>query len=323
MAGFVRPNPCLGRSLSDRAYDVVWEAAEELDVPIGIHEGSSVNVPTLGDDRPFNPLILHAVSHSFEQMLACAQLIAFGVLERHPALRVVFLESSGGWGPFWLERLDEQTKSFGGFCPDLELLPSEYFARQCAISFEVDESTLPALVPFVGPERIVWGSDYPHHDATFPRAVDALRRTLAPCPTATQAKVLGLNARRIYRLPPRHDGAAATIADYFAAVTAHDVDLLRSLFTPDARFDVDGDVRHGHDQILAYYTERTFTFDDFRPTPLPLEVEGSTVTVDIDVHIGGADSRVRDVFELEGGKIKSLTVRGFADALRATGPDRR
>ena len=321
VAGFVRPNPCLGRSLSDRAYDPVWEAAEELDVPIGIHEGSSVIVPTLGADRPFNPLILHAVSHSFEQMLACAQLIAFGVLERHPGLRVVFLESSGGWGPFWIERLDEQAESFGGFCPDLALRPSEYFARQCAISFEVDESTLPALAPFVGPERVVWGSDYPHHDATFPGAVDALRRTVAPCVPATQAKVLGLNARRLYRLPRRQSGAAGIMDDYFAAVTAHDAGLLRSLFAPDASFDVDGDVRHGHDEILSYYTERTFTFDDFRPTPHPLEVDGSTVTVDIDVHIGGAESRVRDVFELADGKIRSLVVRGFADALKATGPD--
>ena len=128
VAGFVRPNPCLGRSLSDRAYEPLWDAAEDLDVPIAVHEGSSVIVPTLGSDRPFNPLILHAVSHSFESMLACAQFMAFGVLERHPDLRVVFLESSGGWAPFWLERLDEQAESFGGFCPDLTLRPSEYFA---------------------------------------------------------------------------------------------------------------------------------------------------------------------------------------------------
>jgi predicted TIM-barrel fold metal-dependent hydrolase len=316
VAAFVRPNPVLGRSLSDRAYDVVWDAAEELGVPVGIHEGSSVIVPTLGADRPFNPMILHAVSHSFEEMLACAQLIAFGVLERHPALRLVFLESSGGWAPFWLERLDEQAESFGGFCPDLKLRPSEYFARQCAISFEIDERTLPALIPFVGVERVVWGSDYPHHDATFPGAVEALRHTIAPCPTATQAKVLGLNARSFYRLPTRQDGAAGIMADYFAAVTAHDTDLLRSLFAPDASFDVDGDVRRGHEQILAYYTERTFTFDDFRPTPHPPRIEGSTVTVDIDVHIGGAESRVCDVFELADGRIRSLVVRGFADALR-------
>ncbi len=320
VAGFVRPNPCLGRSLCDRAYEPLWDAAEELGVPVGVHEGSSVIVPTLGADRPFNPLVLHAVSHSFEQMLACAQLIAFGVLERHPGLRVVFLESSGGWAPFWLERLDEQAESFGGFCPDLRMPPSEYFARQCAISFEVDEHTLPALVPFVGAERIVWGSDYPHHDATFPGAVEALRATVAPCPTAVQAKVLGLNARGIYRLPSRRPAPAGIVDDYFAAVTAHDVEMLRSLFAPEATFDVDGDRRTGTDDILRYYTEHTFVFEDFRPVPGPLQLDGRHVTVDIDVHLGGAQSRVRDEFDTDGGRITGLRVRGFADALRAAGP---
>ena len=201
-AAFVRPNPCCGRSLSDRAYDVLWEAAEETGTVVALHEGSSVIVPTLGADRPFNPLVLHAVSHAFEEMLACAQLIAFGVLERHPALRVVFLESSGGWVPFWLERLDEQAESFGDFCPDMRLAPSEYFARQCWISFEIDEQTLPVLAPLIGEDRIVWGSDYPHHDATFPGAVDRLRRTIAPMGEGDRAKVLGANAAALYRLPP-------------------------------------------------------------------------------------------------------------------------
>lgn len=199
-AVFVRPNPCMGRSLSHRSHEEFWEVAEELEVTVGIHEGSSVIVPTLGSDRPFNPMILHAVSHSFEQMLACAQLIAFGVLERHPGLRVIFLESGGGWGPFWLERLDEQAESFGGFCPEMRLAPSEYFARQCAISFEIDETTLPALVPHLGPERIVWGSDYPHHDATFPGAVATLRSTIASLDASVQHAILGGNARRLYRL---------------------------------------------------------------------------------------------------------------------------
>jgi predicted TIM-barrel fold metal-dependent hydrolase len=202
-AAFVRPNPCRGRSLSDPDYEPIWEAAEEVGMTIGIHEGSSVNVPTLGSDRPFNPFILHAVSHSFEQMLACAQLIAFGVLERHPHLRFVFLESSGGWVPFWLERLDEQAEGFGDFCPEMKLAPSQYFARQCWISFEIDEQTLPVLAPFIGGERIVWGSDYPHHDATFPGAVTTLKRTLAPLEASARARILGANAARLYRLPPR------------------------------------------------------------------------------------------------------------------------
>jgi predicted TIM-barrel fold metal-dependent hydrolase len=317
VAGFVRPNPCLGRSLCDRDYDPLWDAAEELGVPIGIHEGSSVIVPTLAADRPFNPLVLHALSHPFEEMLACAQLIAFGVLDRHPELRFVFLESSGGWVPFWLERLDEQVSSFGGYCPDMTLTPSEYFARQCAVSFEVDERTLPALVPFVGSERIVWGSDYPHHDATFPGAVDALRQTLAPCATATQARVLGLNTRELYGLPSRRSGPAGLVDDYFAAVTAQDPVLLTRLFAPEAVLDIDGQRRIGHKDVLAYYTQHTFTFEDFRPQPGELKVEGSSVTVDIDVHLGGADSVVRDLFETDGERITSLHVRGFDAALRA------
>ena len=202
VAAFVRPNPCCGRSLSDLAYEPVWDAAEEHAMTVAVHEGSSVIVPTLGSDRPFNPLVLHAVSHSFEEMLACAQLIAFGVLERHPSLRVVFLESSGGWVPFWMERLDEQAESFGGFCPHMRLTPSEYFARQCWISYEIDERTLPALAPFIGERRIVWGSDYPHHDATFPGAVDTLRATMAPLAPEVQARILGANAAELYRLPP-------------------------------------------------------------------------------------------------------------------------
>jgi predicted TIM-barrel fold metal-dependent hydrolase len=316
-AGFVRPNPCLGRSLCDRAYEPVWDAAEELGVPIGIHEGSSVIVPTLGSDRPFNPLILHAVSHSFEEMLACAQLIAFGIFERHPSLHCIFLESSGGWAPFWLERLDEQAESFGGFAPDMKLRPSEYFARQCSISFEVDERTLPALVPFVGADRVVWGSDYPHHDATFPGAVDAIRATVAPCTTATQANVLGRNARRVYGLPSHLSGPEAVMADYFAAVTAHDIDQLASLFTDDAVLESGTTSLVGRDAVLSYYAENTFTFDDFRPVPGPLAIDGDLVTVDLDVHMGGQDRAVHDVFTLAGGHIAALHITGFDDALRA------
>jgi predicted TIM-barrel fold metal-dependent hydrolase len=316
-AGFVRPNPCLGRSLSDRNYDAVWDSAEELEVPIGIHEGSSVIVPTLGADRPFNPLILHAVSHSFEEMLACAQLIAFGVLERHPALRCVFLESSGGWAPFWLERLDEQSESFGGFCPDMKLRPSEYFARQCSISFEVDEKTLPALVPFIGAERIVWGSDYPHHDATFPGAVEAIRHTVAPCTTATQARVLGLNARQMYGLPSHLQGPRAVMDDYFSAVTAQDIDMLADLFAPEAVLH-SGDTRlEGRQAVLGYYRDNTFTFEDFRPHPGPLHIDGNRVTVDLDVRLGGQDRHIHDVFVLSDDRIASLHITGFDDALRA------
>jgi predicted TIM-barrel fold metal-dependent hydrolase len=100
-----------------------------------------------------------------------------------------------------LQRLDEQVHGFGDFCPEMKLRPSEYFARQCWISFEVDEATLSPLAPLIGEERIVWGSDYPHHDATFPGAVKELREAISPLPAEVRAKILGANARTLYQLP--------------------------------------------------------------------------------------------------------------------------
>ncbi len=201
VAAFVRPNPCLGRSIVDDVYEPFWDAAEELDMAVGIHEGFQPAVPPLGwDRRPSNFLVMHAVSHSFEQMFACAQLIAEGVFDRHPHLRVVFLEAGGGWVPYWLARLDHQVDSYAGYAPRMHLRPSEYFARQCWVSFEIDEATLAALVPFVGADRIVWGSDYPHADSTFPGALDELRATIAPLPEVQQRRILSANAAALYAL---------------------------------------------------------------------------------------------------------------------------
>src|SRR5215211_4076433 len=199
---FVRPNPCAGRTIVDPANDVVWQTAEELDVTIGIHEGSQPAIPTLGLDRaPYNALVLHATSHAFEHMMACAQLMALGVMERHPTLRFVFLEAGGGWAPYWVERLDHQVSRFGGYCPDMKHLPSEYFARQCWISFEVDEHTLPVLAPVIGADRIVWGTDYPHPDCTFPGMVKELRGAIGGFSDTDRARLLGGNAIDLYRLP--------------------------------------------------------------------------------------------------------------------------
>jgi predicted TIM-barrel fold metal-dependent hydrolase len=201
---FVRPNPCCGRTLVDPAHEPFWEAAEALGVAVAVHEGFQMAVPPIGiERRPTNVLILHAISHTFEQMLACAQLIGTGVLERHPGLRIVFLEAGGGWAPYWLARLDHQVPSYHRFAPKLSLLPSEYFARQCWVSFEIDEETLPALLPYVGEDRVVWGSDYPHADSTFPGAVEELARTVESLDWKSQRRIFGENASSLYGIPVR------------------------------------------------------------------------------------------------------------------------
>jgi predicted TIM-barrel fold metal-dependent hydrolase len=194
---FIRPNPTAGRLLHDPAMEPFWQRAAELRVPIAIHEGTTRSSPTVADDRYDEFFFLHMLSHPMEQELACLNLIAGGVLSRHPGLRVVFLESGSAWAVHWLERMDEHFEHWGYTLPALREKPSDVFRRQCFVSTDPEEQAVSATLEFVGEDCVVWASDYPHPDAIFPGAV---RATLAnPRLTATQKrKLLVDNGRRLY-----------------------------------------------------------------------------------------------------------------------------
>src|SRR5438270_93730 len=96
--GFLRPNPYHGKKMiSDPMYEPFWTMAEELDFSIGFHEGSTTAMPTVGVDRfESDRAARHMISHTMEMMLAAMSVIWGGVVDRHPRLRVAFLESGGG-----------------------------------------------------------------------------------------------------------------------------------------------------------------------------------------------------------------------------------
>lgn len=197
---FIRPNPYNNRQLNDPAYDPFWAAAQELNCPIGVHEGTTLNMPTVASDRYRDGYRLHMISHAFEEELACMDVVAGGVLEKFPKLKVAFLESGGGWICHWLDRLDSHYEKLGFLAPWLKMKPSEYFKRQCCISFDPDEHTLKTTVEILGPDNIVWASDYPHFDCTFPGVVKELEEGLAGLPEEAKRKVMGENAARLYGL---------------------------------------------------------------------------------------------------------------------------
>jgi uncharacterized protein len=128
------------------------------------------------------------------------RMLMGGVCERFPRLRVVFLESGGGWVPTQLERMDEQVKAFPLEKRWLSMLPSEYFARQCSVSFEPEEWNLAACAEFLGADRVVWASDYPHPEY-HEGVVGEVRASIASLDPVAQARVLGQNAAELYRLP--------------------------------------------------------------------------------------------------------------------------
>ena len=86
------------------------------------------------------------------------------------------LECGGGWIAHWMDRLDEFLESYGWATPRrCRSRPSEYFQRQCWISFDPGERTAALLGPLVGADRFIWASDFPHSDAKYPGVVDELR----------------------------------------------------------------------------------------------------------------------------------------------------
>ncbi len=164
-AVFLRPNPVKGRLLSHKAYEPFWTACEELEISIGIHEGTHSRLPTTGADRFDTRFALHACSHPMEQMMALLALIEGGVLERHPHLKVAFLEAGCSWLPYWLWRLDEEYDNLYWEVVDtVKMKPSEYFRRQCFISLEPSEPSIAEVIQSIGTDNLLFGSDYPHVD---------------------------------------------------------------------------------------------------------------------------------------------------------------
>ena len=194
-SGFVRPNRYNNRQLDDRAYDPLWAEAQELDFAIGIHEGLGGN-PAIGADRFDNRGAKHIVSHTLEMMLASLCVIWGGVCERFPKLRVAFLEAGGGWMPAWLDRMDRHYADSHLFYPDIKMMPSDYFRRQCWVSFEPVEATLPFAADFLGPDHILWATDYPHPDGFFPGAPQRIAERLRP---EIRRKVMAESALAFYK----------------------------------------------------------------------------------------------------------------------------
>jgi predicted TIM-barrel fold metal-dependent hydrolase len=218
----VRPNPAMDwKPFNHEVYDPIWTAASEAGLPVGLHPLMSADLPgavqglrlnRLGtSDIPVqedadmdvdNIFFTQMIGNPVDMMAAMTFFLAGGVCQRHPDLKVIFLETNGGWVVPWLERMDHHYEMYGFDIPWMDRHPSEYFRRQCWISFDADESTIPftATSPLVGPDRIIWASDYPHPDAKIPGITKELATTIADLPEDVQRQIAGANALALYDL---------------------------------------------------------------------------------------------------------------------------
>ncbi|MCF2858203.1 amidohydrolase [Pseudoalteromonas sp. SMS1] len=162
----LRPEKIRGRLLGDPEYEAFWDLCDEHNISVAIHGGTHAVLNTVGTDHFTSHFALHACSHPMEAQMAFVSLLESGVLERHPNLKFAFLEAGASWLPSWLCRLD--TICFPQFRSltraHIKQLPSEYFKRQCWIAIEPGEPNLREVINWVGHEKLIFGSDFPHPD---------------------------------------------------------------------------------------------------------------------------------------------------------------
>lgn len=206
-----------GAALADPAWDPVWNAAVEHDVPVAFHVGGAD--PTAGwrhrgykgmPDR--TRFTANVVTNFFGNGQTIADLIFGGILHRFPTLRVASVETGIGWIPFLLECMDYQflEHNVRERSPELDLMPSEYFRRQIWSSFWFETSGPQRLIDVIGEDRVMYETDFPHPTSIWPveRMHEQLKLALDGVDDAVAQKVRWRTAADLYRIdvPPEVAG---------------------------------------------------------------------------------------------------------------------
>ena len=197
----VLSTPFGGKSYGDGYYDPLWAEAESTGVPMGIHvwgnpdhTGSNLYPDKQGPEMAWwvGSMLAMDVIVGFTSMLNGA------VFDRFPSLKVVVLETGGGWIQYWLERIDSQYGVYG-FKTPMKEKPSDYFRRQCWLSLDPDTALAEHIVKCIGADRCMWAGDFPHADSGT-SVVAELNENLAGLTEEERVKVLGETAVKLYQL---------------------------------------------------------------------------------------------------------------------------
>lgn len=191
-----------GTPFDDPLYEPIWTEAERVNIAVDFHNGIPRQMESRYADRPTH-MYVHASSRPVGHMCTFMELLYGGVLERHPGLRIVFLEAGASWVPYWLFRLEEEVEKFGELHPGMDknvtMPPVEYWKRQCYCAVEVGEWSLPGVIATIGDGNLVVSSDFPHFDSEFPEAGNMFME-LPGISHESKRKILWDNCARLYGL---------------------------------------------------------------------------------------------------------------------------
>lgn len=186
--------------INDAAYDPIWAVCQDLDVPICFHSGSfnSIEFAAHGYFQGKLAATLKALTQPASLVFVLTNLLLSRILLRFPKLKVVFAESSLGWGTYLLEYGDHQAEQdrlrLEGY-PKL----SEMFRRQCYLTGWYDRAPIKTR-SYVPAENILWSTNFPLTTSTWPSTRDYVARSLEGLPEESRRCIVSENAAKVYHL---------------------------------------------------------------------------------------------------------------------------
>jgi predicted TIM-barrel fold metal-dependent hydrolase len=196
MRGLMIPAVKRNPSYHEPVFDPFWAALQEIGLPIGVHSGA--------EDEPLGfardvPLFLSVCDKKmFMMQRSLALLISSAIPQRFPKLRFVIVEGGIGWIAAQLRFMDHWWEDHHRWMqPKLDESPSTYFKRQFWATFEDDR---PGVLTrhLLGVDRLMWGSDYPHTEGTFPFSIQRISQDFAGVPEDETRLMVHDNAAHLY-----------------------------------------------------------------------------------------------------------------------------
>ena len=185
-------------------FDPLWALVEETGMPVTFHVSTGRDPrASRGNGGAVINYVTHSLSPTIEPV---ANLCASGVLERFPKIRFATIEAGIGWVPWLLDAMDEAFRKHHMWVrPKLQGLPSDYYRAHGYATFQEDPAGLALAKDWGLAGNFMWANDYPHHEGTWPHSGEAIERTMGGLDEADRAKILGLNAAKLFGLTvPEH-----------------------------------------------------------------------------------------------------------------------
>ncbi len=194
--------PPRSRGYDNPLYDPFWAAAQELDMPVSLHVATNRATP----DAPFGFLDQSPAEFAcldYYVRVSLGNMLFGGVFQRFPDLKVISVEHELAWAPAFIERMDlvYSQRPRGQQLPRFEngMMPSDFFHRNIFLSFQEDTFGM-MFREIIGVDNLMWGSDYPHPESTFPKSQQIVDAIFEGVPEDHRRKILHDNAARLYHL---------------------------------------------------------------------------------------------------------------------------